>query len=119
MGSPDLRIPLTTIISRRLPWGSTKWNREWISGCARRTAACDRTSGSWSRATSTAPEQKTRLEEKQRDGRKTRKARKEKESQPKWFESRVHQFTKQDDWFYCGQFWETKHQPPTSPNNIF
>jgi len=30
-----------------------------------------------------AGKQKTRLEEKQRDGRKTRKARKEKESQPK------------------------------------
>jgi len=57
-----------------------------------------------------AATQKTRLEEKQRDGRKSRKARKEKESPAKWFDSQVHQFTKQDDWFYRGQFWETQQQ---------
>ena len=26
----------------------------------------------------------------------------------RWFDSRVHEFTKQDDWFYQGGFWERK-----------
>ena len=79
-----------------------------------------------------ASEEKTRLEEKQREARKTRKNRKEKEEKARyylfyitrlmntvqtikpmffsrrWFLPSMHPFTKQESWFYRGGFWETK-----------
>nr|CAH0108092.1 unnamed protein product [Daphnia galeata] len=55
-----------------------------------------------------AAQEKTRLEEKQRDARKVRRNRKEKEEKARWFKPSMHPLTKQECWFYGGGFWETK-----------
>lgn len=52
-----------------------------------------------------AAEEKSRLEEKQREARKIRK--KEKSSwEPMWFVSRQHKYAKEETWCYRGGYWE-------------
>ena len=54
-----------------------------------------------------AATEKQRLEEKQREVRKNRK--KEDVFVPKWFKFSQNQHTKQDEWLYCGSYWDRKY----------
>uniref|UniRef100_T1JB46 Oxysterol-binding protein n=1 Tax=Strigamia maritima TaxID=126957 RepID=T1JB46_STRMM len=54
-----------------------------------------------------AAEEKTRLEEKQRDAKKGRKVDKD-NWKPRWFQAGPNSYTKDEDWNYIGGYWDKK-----------
>uniref|UniRef100_A0A6A7FV43 Oxysterol-binding protein n=3 Tax=Hirondellea gigas TaxID=1518452 RepID=A0A6A7FV43_9CRUS len=56
-----------------------------------------------------ASNEKTRLEEKQRDTRKTRKKKYKDEWKSRWFEQGTNAFTHHSDWLYSGRYWDRNY----------